>query len=314
MAADSDEPAPTDDGSGNAALLPSLHVQLPPGWIERSEPDEAPLWLAPSEDQGAAALHVSRLADRYFGFISAREELGAFTASTGEYRGMGAPERHWEEECALGRCGAALFNTGYRAWICVAADTAYLWTWIDQTGDEVALEQARGIVSTATEAEPPAVPELEELVAALESISQAAAAVQQGTSPEQIHMAVFFEVQGEDRIVSGKERPSLSGRFQAVAPSERAPAAQHHVCWLGRFDEAGDRLYEVHIGVFGAEGDEVCVRVARDPDEEGSQRARLRVASLWAQVGQYIHEPYAGAAASRHTSRTRARAVGCSSR
>ena len=292
---DAEDEVEGDEDAGGGPLLPSLDLTLPRDWINRGEPDEAPLWLAPGDDDGVGALQVSRFADRHFVYIAGHDELSTFAAGTGEGLGIGELERRWDEPCAMGRCGCAQFTNGSRVWITVAADTAYMWTWVDDYDDATALTEAHAIVTTATETTTPSSPAWLALTRALEPVSVAMRKLREGTAPEQLYLALF--VDGPERnVVSGDERPTLSGRFASSAPPPADGAAGAPRLRLrGRFDADHARLYEVELSVSPADEHEVRVRVTREPATEPSRAARLRAASLWALVGERIDAPDAPA-------------------
>jgi hypothetical protein len=121
----------------------SLAIVVPAGWTEvvGAEPREL-------RSGNGGVLQVSQLAAQHLSYIASAPDLGAFAAEFGGR--LGGAERTWGTasgartgDCERGRFGLAVFSAGQfpsmLLWITVAADAAYMWTWLgpDPQGEEI---------------------------------------------------------------------------------------------------------------------------------------------------------------------------------
>lgn len=290
-------------------LAPALKVNLPPGWVELPNPG-GPLMYAPRADDSAGVLQVSRMPDKDYAFIVGHERLGPFAADVGARLGWGEARGNKDSACMMGRMGLAVFEgkqfPAMLQLITVSASSAYMWTWIGPNPGADEVKQALQIVADAKEASLPKTRELAELIDALNQISLVRDSLLSGSSPEQLHLAVFMDPEGK---VSGDERSVLSGRFsilerQDPAPKERRLLMQSRldadqtqgfmvsVCLNGDAEPA--RFVDKRTGTetdIGEKG-KVAVHVIRDEKAAPSHPARLRAAQLWSLVGERIDVPY----------------------
>ena len=126
--------------------LDELPIAVPGGWTEHANPG-GPRELRPPRESGL--LQVSRMDPKHYAFISGAPDLGEFAAQMGQrMNGWGASSGSRAGDCAMGRFGMATFPQGefpvMILWVTVAADTAWMWTWL---GADPHDEQIRGALA-----------------------------------------------------------------------------------------------------------------------------------------------------------------------
>jgi hypothetical protein len=141
-----------------STMLPptNLEVRLPPGWVERPNPEGLrEFWAGAHGTTGI--LQVSEFPPEELSFIAEQEDLGAFAETLGTRLGMGNPGIARQGTCKLGRFGAAVFTGGQFPatvlWVTVSARAALMWTWLgpDPAAEEV--KQAFPVVLEARHAD-----------------------------------------------------------------------------------------------------------------------------------------------------------------
>jgi hypothetical protein len=306
-------PAGSDSANSKQVLPPAFNIELPRGWLELSNPG-GPVTYAPRPDDSAGVLQVSRMPDRDYAYIAARERLGPFAAELGARLGWGTARRDKDSACAMGRMGLAVFEAEQfpvvLLFVTVSSSSAYMWTWLGPSPHAAEIELALQVVADAKEATLPKSRELAEFIDALNKVSLARKAILDGSSAEQLHLAVFMDPEGK---VSGDDRPVLSGRFSTLGRQDRSPG-ERGVLMHCRFDADQAQSFMVSVCIEnGAEQAEfvdrptgaekglgepgkVTVHVIRAENAPPSQAARVCVAQLWSLVGERSDVPYQSAA------------------